>query len=74
MSATLSETTKLEPEKKDGTRVPLKCGKVRKGDGLIIVTIHAFDPNMSSVSVTARGNTNLSVPVVDITNTPLSKT
>ena len=34
-------------EKPDGTRVPLKCGKVKKGDGLIIVTIQAFDPNMS---------------------------
>lgn len=67
-------TIKLELEKPDGTRVQLKCGKVKKGDGLIIVTIHAFDPNMSSVSVTARGNSNLSVPVVDITNTPLSKT
>ncbi len=67
-------TIKLELEKPDGTRVPLKCGKVKKGGGLIIVTIQAFDPNMSSVSVTARGNTNLSVPVVDITNTPLSKT
>jgi hypothetical protein len=67
-------TITLQLEKKDGTRVPLKCGKVRKGDGLIIVTIHAFDPNMSSIAVTARGNSNLSVPVVDITATPLSKT
>jgi len=67
-------TISLQLEKKDGTRVPLKCGKVRKGDGLIIITIHAFDPNMSAIGVTARGNSNLSVPVVDITATPLSKT
>jgi len=67
-------TITLQLEKKDGTRVPLKCGKVRKGDGLIVVTIHAFDPNLSGIAVTARGNSGLSVPVVDITATPLSKT
>jgi hypothetical protein len=64
----------LQLQKPDGTRVPLKCGKVRKGGGLIVVTIHAFDPNMSQIAVTARGNSNLSVPVVDITPAPLSKT
>jgi hypothetical protein len=64
----------LQLQKKDGTRVPLKCGKVRKGDGLIVVTIQAYDPNMSQIAVTARGNSGLSVPVVDITATPLSKT
>ncbi|HEY3037602.1 MAG TPA: hypothetical protein VGJ66_02640 [Pyrinomonadaceae bacterium] len=67
-------TITLQLEKKDGTRIPLKCGKVRKGDGLIVVTIHAFDPNLSGIAVTARGNSGLSVPVVDITATPLSKT
>ena len=67
-------TISLQLEKKDGTRVPLKCGKVRKGDGLIIITIHAFDPNMAGVSVTARGNSGLSVPVVDTLGTPLSRT
>jgi hypothetical protein len=66
-------TITLELQKPDGTRVPLKCGKVRKGDGLIAVTIHAFDPNLSG-SVTARGNSGLSVPVIDITATALSKT
>ncbi len=64
----------LQLKKPDGSLVPLKCGKVRKGDGLILVTIQAFDPNMSSIAVTARGNSGLSVPVVDITPTPLSKT
>jgi hypothetical protein len=64
----------LQLKKPDGTLVPLKCGKVRKGDGLILVTIQAYDPNMSSIAVTARGNSGLSVPVVDITATPLSKT
>lgn len=59
----------------DGTLAPpLKCGKVRKGDGLIQVTIQAYDPNMSQVAVTARGNSGLSVPVVSTTAVPLSKT
>ena len=64
----------LQLQKQDGTRIPLKCGKVRKGDGLIVVTIQAFDPNMSQISVTARGNSGLSVPVIDINGVPLSKT
>jgi len=67
-------TISLQLQKPDGTRVPLKCGKVKKGEGVIVVTIQAYDPDMSSVSVTARGNSGLSVPVVDITATPLSKT
>jgi hypothetical protein len=67
-------TIGLELQRPDGTRVPLKCGKVKKGDGLIVVTIHAFDPNMSRIAVTARGNSGLSVPVVDTAATPLSKT
>ena len=67
-------TISLELQKPDGTKVPLKCGKVHKGDGLIAVTIHAFDPNYSGVAVTARGNSGLSVPVVDVSATPLSKT
>ena len=67
-------TISLQLEKPDGTRVPLKCGKVRKGDGLIVITIQAYDPHMSSVAVTARGNSGLSVPIVDTSNTPLSKT
>ncbi len=67
-------TISLQLQAKDGTRSPLKCGKVHKGDGLIVVTIQAYDPNMSYVAVTARGNSGLSVPVVDITSTPLSKT
>ncbi|MEO8748094.1 MAG: hypothetical protein ABI379_10645 [Rhodanobacter sp.] len=59
----------------DGTLAPpLKCGKVRKGDGLIQITIQAYDPNMSQVAVTARGNSGLSVPVVSTTAVPLSKT
>ena len=67
-------TITLQLQKPDGTRIPLKCGKVRKGDGLIVVTIQAYDPNMSQVAVTARGNSGLSVPVVDTSATPLSKT
>lgn len=67
-------TITLQLQKQDGTRVPLKCGKVKKGDGLIVVTVHAYDPNMSNIAVTARGNSGLSVPVVDVAATPLSKT
>ena len=67
-------TISLQLQKPDGTLVPLKCGKVRKGDGLILVTIHAYDPNMSQIAVTARGNSGLSVPVVSNTAVPLSKT
>ena len=64
----------LQLKKPDGTLVPLKCGKVRKGDGLILVTIQAYDPNMSAIAVTARGNSGLSVPVVSTTAVPLSET
>jgi len=67
-------TITLQLQKADGTLVPLKCGKVKKGDGLILVTIHAYDPNMSTISVTARGNSGLSVPVVSTTAVPLSET
>ncbi len=67
-------TITLQLEKPDGTRVALKCGKVKKGEGLIIVTIHAYDPNMSHIAVTARGNSGLSVPVVDTSSVALSKT
>ena len=67
-------TISLQLQKKDGSRSPLKCGQVKKGEGLIVVTIHAYDPHYAGVAVTARGNSGLSVPVVDVTNTPLSKT
>jgi hypothetical protein len=56
-------TITLQLQKDDGTVDDLKCGKVKRGEGLIRVTVHAFDPNLSSVSVTARGNSNLAVPV-----------
>jgi len=64
----------VQLQKKDGTQIPRKCGKVHKGDGLIVVTIQACDLNMSAIAVTARGNSGLSVSVVDITTTLLSKT
>jgi hypothetical protein len=67
-------TITLQLQKPDGTLVPLKCKNVRKGDGLILVTVQAYDPNMSSVSVTANGNSGLSVPLVSTTLVPLSKT
>jgi len=64
----------LQLQKPDGTLTPLKCGKVKKGAGLILVTVQAYDPNMSAIGVTARGNSGLSVPVVSTTAVPLSKT
>jgi hypothetical protein len=56
-------TITLELQKDDGSVELLKCGKVRRGDGLIRVTVHAYDPNLSGVLVTARGNSGLAVPV-----------
>jgi hypothetical protein len=60
----------LKLKKPDGTLVDLKCGKVKKGDGLIQVTIQATDPNFSRCSVNAEGNTSLSVPVVAVPDPP----
>jgi hypothetical protein len=67
-------TITLELVTPEGEKKELKCGKVKKGDGLIAVTIHAYDPNFSRVGVTARGNSGLSVAVIDTSMTPLSKT
>jgi hypothetical protein len=44
----------------------LKCGKVKKGSGLIRITVQAYDPNFSALSVAAQGNSSLSVPVVAV--------
>ena len=44
----------------------LKCGKVKKGSGLIRITVQAYDPNFSTLSVAAQGNSSLSVPVVAV--------
>ena len=71
---------KLELKTPSGELKPLKCGKVKKGDGLIRVTVQASDPNFSSLSVAAQGNSSLSVPVVAVLEgsmgpaVPLSKT
>ena len=67
-------TITLQLQKPDGTLVPLKCSNVHKGDGLILVTVQAWDPNMSTISVTAEGNSGLSVAVVSTTAVPLSET
>jgi hypothetical protein len=64
----------LQLQKPDGTLVPLKCAKVKKGDGLVLVTVQAWDPNMSQIVVTAEGNSGLSVPIVSTTSVPLSET
>ena len=72
----------LELLKDDGSREKLVCGKVKKGSGLILVTVEAHDPNFSRLSVAAEGNSSLSVPVVGVplalwpggAPVPLSKT
>jgi hypothetical protein len=65
---------KLELETPEGERKELKCGKVSRGEGLVAVTVKAFDLNFSRLSVAAQGNSGLSVPVVDTGGNPLSKT
>ena len=57
---------KLELKTPAGTLKPLKCGKVKKGDGLIRITVEAHDDNFSALSVAAEGNSSLSVPVVAV--------
>jgi hypothetical protein len=72
----------LQLLKEDGSKTPLKCGEVKQGDGLILVTVQAFDPNFSRLSVAAQGNSSLSVPIVGVpaplfpggAAVPLSKT
>ena len=71
---------KLELKTPAGALKPLKCGQVKKGDGLIRITVEAHDDNFSALSVAAEGNSSLSVPVVAIPEgtagpaVPLSKT
>jgi hypothetical protein len=64
----------LELQKDDGSRTPLKCGKVKKGEGLIVVTVQAWDANFSRLTVDAEGNSSLSLPIVDTSGVALSKT
>jgi hypothetical protein len=71
---------KLELKTPAGDLKPLKCGKVKKGDGLIRITVEAHDDNFSRLSVAAQGNSSLSVPIVAVPEgtagpaVPLSKT
>jgi hypothetical protein len=70
----------LELKTPSGELKPLKCGQVKKGDGLIRITVEAHDENFSALSVEAQGNSSLSVPVVAVPEgssgpaVPLSKT
>ena len=57
---------KLELKTPAGDLKPLKCGKVKKGDGLIRITVEAHDDNFSALSVAAEGNSSLSVPIVAV--------
>jgi len=71
---------KLELKTPAGDLRPLKCGQVKKGDGLIRITVEAHDDNFSQLSVAAQGNSSLTVPVVAVLEgtvgpaVPLSKT
>jgi hypothetical protein len=60
----------LELKKPNGQLEELKCGKVKKGSGLIRVTVQASDPNFSSLGVAAQGNSSLSVPIVAVPDPP----
>jgi hypothetical protein len=72
----------LELQTPSGELRELKCGNVRRGDGLIRVTVQASDVNFSRLGVSAQGNSSLSVPVTGIPEgsppgtlpVPLSKT
>ena len=57
---------KLELLTPAGDLKPLKCGQVKKGNGLIRITVEAHDDNFSALSVEAEGNSSLSVPVVAV--------
>ena len=61
---------KLELQKPNGELQELKCGKVKKGSGLIKITVQAYDTNFSRLSVNAEGNSSLSVPVVAVPDPP----
>lgn len=71
---------KLELKTPAGDLKPLKCGKVKRGDGLIRITVEAHDDNFSQLSVAAQGNSSLTVPVLAVPEgtvgppVPLSKT
>jgi hypothetical protein len=60
----------LQLQTPDGKLTDLKCDKVKKGDGLIRITIQATDPNFSQCSVAALGNTSLTVPIVAVPDPP----
>lgn len=70
----------LELVTPSGEAKPLKCGQVKKGDGLIRITVQASDANFSQLGVAAQGNSSLSVPIVAVPEgspgpaVPLSKT
>lgn len=72
----------LELRTPGGELRELKCGSVRRGDGLIRVTVQTSDVNFSRLDVAAHGNSSLSVPVFGVPEgsppgsspVPLSKT
>ncbi len=69
-TAPATPVIKLELKKPNGQLEELKCGKVKKGAGLIRVTVQASDPNFSRLGVNAEGNSSLSVPVVAVPDPP----
>jgi len=69
-TAPATPVIQLQLKKPNGDLEELKCGKVKKGSGLIRVTVQASDPNFSTLSVAAEGNSSLSVPVVAVPDPP----
>jgi len=67
---------KLQLQKPDGTRTDLGCCEtVTKGDGnLVVITLTAHDDNFSRIAVQLLGGCGVSIPIVDTSSTPLSKT
>ena len=66
---------KLQLQKPDGTRTDLGCCEtVVKGDGnLVLITLTASDANFSRISVQLLGGCGVSIPILDTSATPLSK-
>jgi len=67
---------KLQLQKPDGTRTKLGCCEtVVKGDGnKVVITLTASDDNFGRLTVQLLGGCGVSIPIVDTSATPLSKT
>jgi hypothetical protein len=66
----------LQLQMPDGSRQPLGCcEEVKQGEGnLVVITLTAWDPNFSSISVRLLGGCGVALNIVATDGTPLSKT